>query len=75
MNSVEMSRSAISDRLRMAAACDLTEKRRLAAKIDLSGTAVLHRLQSVSRLRALCLHLVALGEANGLGRARRSAVP
>jgi len=43
----------------------------LAAKVDMSPEAVTRRLRKQSQLRDMCLALQRIGEANGLGRARR----
>ena len=69
---VDYSRAAVSERLQeVARLSDLRSENRLAYKIDMSRDAVSRRLRVVSDLRRDCLALARLGEANGLGRARR----
>lgn len=56
--SVDMSPGAIAARLRIVAALtDLRTERRLDAKLDMSGPAIMRRLREVEQLRRLCLAL------------------
>jgi hypothetical protein len=53
-----MSPGAIAARLRIVAALtDLRTERRLDAKLDMSGPAIMRRLREVEQLRRLCLAL------------------
>jgi hypothetical protein len=70
---VDMRAPAVTGRLRtVALRADLRTPERLVAKIDMSASAIARRLRQASDLRALCLRLVGIGAANGLGAVRRS---
>lgn len=76
MTKVDYSPEAVSARLReVARLTDLSPEKRLDYKIDYSPEAVSRRLRKASALRDACRKLVAVGEANGLGRARGGSDP
>ena len=60
MKSVDMSPSAIEERiLRASALSDLRPETRLDAKLDMSPAGILRRINEASELRALCEQLAA----------------
>ena len=71
MSRVDYTPSAVTGRLReVGRLSDLRTANRLACKVEMSASAVTHRLRVVSMLRRACLALVRIGEVNGLGRQR-----
>ncbi len=74
MSRVDYSPGVVTARLQeVSRLSDLRSENRLACKVDMSPAAVTRRLRAVSMLRRGCLVLQRVGEANGLGRARRPA--
>lgn len=61
---IDMTREAVTKRLRIAAQTDLSPERRLDCKLDMSPAGITRRLASVEAARRFCMTLVEIGRRN-----------